>query len=671
MSFVALFRVRRLALLLGLLSVAGELSAQQNDSTHQHGDTLTRPVKLGEITVTATRARRDAPASSVTVPAAELRQIVALNAYDLIRQAAGIEVHEQGQGPGFASDASVRGFSSDHSTDLALWVDGVPINEPINGHGEGYNDWELLFPQAISTVDVIKGPTSALYGNFALSGVVNVRTLERFPASQVWGKGGSYGRLEGAALTGFDHGRTGGVIGIRGERDGGWRPNSDWKLGQLHGRIVHDLSNRISLDAGVELYAAGWNSPGFITDSQFAVRDFNVVANSTDHGFKRRGQERISLRVLASPDLLWRSTVYATQGRWQLFLTTPPEGGGGEGSGSQTEEEDRRYGFGVTSALTYSRERTTATLGVEGRYDHSKYENFFTTNTTRDSVQSAVTAHQATGALFLETSTNVGHHFRLDLGTRLEVQQTGVQPQGGTSMSAGKSIVAPKAGLLYHLPRLASLYANVSRGFRQTDGIIEDPTLPFISAWAYETGLKLDAAKISASVAVFRMDVTNEQTFNPITLASSSGGRSRRQGVELELHLRPTDAITLTSDWTFNDARYRQLIVEGPDTLDGARVYNTARFVGSAALAVAPPASIWRLRLSTNAVGPYSPFDMPGVVLKPYALAHASGSLRFGTATLGVGMRNLLGHRYREVEAGGFNVPGQPRTVYGSLDWIF
>ncbi len=671
MSLQIVAKSVRALLLACLLPPAGALAAQQADSTHQHGDTLTRPVKLGEITVTATRARRDAPSSSVTVPAAELRKVTALNAYDLVRQTAGIEVHDQGQGPGFASDASVRGFSSDHSTDLALWVDGVPINEPVNGHSEGYNDWALLFPQAISTIDVIKGPTSALYGNFALSGVVNVRTLERMSGTEAWAKGGSYGRVEGAVLTGFDHGRTGGVIGIRGEREGGWRPNSDYKLGQFHGRIVHDLSSRTSLDAGVELYAAGWNSPGFITDSQFAAEQFNVVSNRTDNGFKRRGQERVSLRVLARPDLLWRSTAYATQGRWQLFLTTPPEGGGGEGSGSQTEEEDHRYGFGVTSALTLSRERVTVTAGVEGRYDHSHYENYFTTNTARDSVQTAVRARQATGALFVESSTNLGHHFRMDLGARLESQDTRVEPDAGGSAHASKSIVAPKAGLLYHLPRLASLYANVSRGFRQTDGIVEDPTLPFITAWAYETGLKLDAPQVSASVAVFRTDVNNEQTFNPITLSSTSGGRSRRQGVELELRLRPTESVSLTGDWTFNDARYRRLVTADGDTLDGARVFNTARYIGSAAFEVAPPLSIWRLRLSTNAVGAYSPFDMPGVEIKPYALLHAFGSVRFGLATLGVGVRNLLGHQYRELEAGGFAVPGQPRTVYGSLDWIF
>jgi len=52
-----------------------------------------------------------------------LRQnVTAQNTYDLLRQTSGLEVHDQGQGPGFASDASLRGFSSDHSTDLALWI---------------------------------------------------------------------------------------------------------------------------------------------------------------------------------------------------------------------------------------------------------------------------------------------------------------------------------------------------------------------------------------------------------------------------------------------------------------------------------------------------------------------------------------------------------------------
>src|SRR6185437_15297217 len=102
-------------------------------------------------------------------------------------------------------------------------------------------------------------------------------------------------------------------------------------------------------------------------------------------GFKQRGQERVSLRFISS-SLLWRTTAYATQGRWQLFLTIPPAGGRFEGSGSQTEEEDSRAGAGATTALTWSLPRGEATVGAETRWDRSRYQNYFTTARRRDSV---------------------------------------------------------------------------------------------------------------------------------------------------------------------------------------------------------------------------------------------------------------------------------------------
>jgi outer membrane receptor protein involved in Fe transport len=656
----------RLSVLLSL-SLPAALAAQQ-DSLHQHGDSLNRrPIQVQEITVTATRARREEPTSVVSVSPSVIQQTHAINTYDLLRQTTGIEVHDQGQGPGFASDASVRGFSSDHSTDLALWIDGVPINEPVNGHSEGYNDWSLLFPQAVRSIDVYKGPTSSLYGNFALAGVVNVRTLERMSGIQAWLSGGANGRADGTVLTGFDRESSSGVFGLRGVREDGWRPNSQYQLGQGHARVVRNISASTSLDAGVELYAAGWDSPGFLTLDQFNRSHFDTVSNVTDGGFKRHAQERVSVRTIIGSSLLWRSTVYATQGRWQLFLTTPPEGGGGEGTGSQTEEEDRRYGFGGTSALTWAGERSEVTVGMESRWDHSDYENWFTTDRTRDSSQTLVDARQLSGALFVQSTTDLGHHLRLSVGGRFDVLNTRATPEGSFSSSKTKGIFTPKIGMLYHVRHLADLYANVSRGFRQSDGVIEDPTAPFITAWAYETGVKIDASTVNLSLAFFRMDVSNEETFDPITNAATSGGRSRRQGIEAELHTNLTPALSFSANWTLNDARYRSLITEDGDTLSGSRVFNTARHVGIVSLQLAPPNAPWRVRVNSNVVGPYTPFDEPGVELASYALAHLSAGTRVGRFDLEAGVRNLLDTHYVELRAGGFVVPGQPRALYGRV----
>lgn len=629
-------------------------------------DTLNaRVVQLPEVTITSSPVERQVPVSSIVVSPADIQQTVATDSWDLLRQTAGLEVHEQGQGPGFASDASIRGFSSDHSADMALWIDGVPINEPVNGHAEGYNDFNLLMPEAVSSINLIKGPASALYGNFAISGVVNIRTLERMDGTNLSLSGGSYGKFDGTLLTGFDHSGSSGVFGLRTIHENGWRPNSSYDLGQGHARFVQNISPVATLDAGVELYTADWNSPGSLTESQFAQHQYNVAANSTDGGFKRRGQERVSLRLSPDSVMFWRTTLYSTQGRWQLFLTTPPEGGISEGSGSQTEEEDTRYGFGGTSALTWVLPHAEVTMGIEGKLDHSDYQNWTTTNRVRDSAQMLVSARQEAGALFLQSEERTDK-FTFTLGARYDLLNASAEPVEGTSASDTKGIFSPKLGAIYFLTEYVSLYANVSRGFRSTDGTIETPSLPFITAWAYETGTKFDEGRVNGSIALFLMDVSNEQTFDPILLTSTSGGRSRRQGLEADVAIQCTSEIRLTADWTFNDARYKNLVTGDGDTLSGARVYNTAKYVGIASMEI-DPSSNWNIQLSSNIVGPYSPFDEPGIVLPSYAVFSLTLGMHAGNASFQVGVKNLADKAYPELVAGGFVNPGQPRSAYGTF----
>jgi len=666
--------MRTQVLCLAAVLVATPAWAQQptppDTTRHQHGDTLTRsPIQLHEVTVTAAPARRQDPVFSTELKQATLELTPATDAWDLLRQAGGIEVHQQGQGPGFASDASLRGFSSDHSTDIALWIDGVPINEPVNGHAEGYNDWNLLFPQAVSDIAVTRGPSNPVFGNFALAGAVNVRTLERFDGSTFWFDGGSYGRLEAGFMTGRNDEKTGAVLAIRGARDGGWRPNSTWDLGQLHGRIVRTVSSNTTLDAGIELYATGWDSPGFLTEDQFNARDYDVVVDPTDGGFKRRAQERVSLRMVAGPNLLWRSTVYATQGRWQLFLNIPPEPGAGEGTGGQTEEEDTRYGFGATTALSYAINRVEMTLGAEGRLDHADFENWLTQSRQRIEPQIQAVARQLSGGVFLQSSLDVTPHLRLNVGGRLDALDTRSTPEGELTSSDTKTVATPKLGALYHLPRLGAVYVNVSRGFRQADGVITDPAIPFITSWAYEAGFKVDQPWLSGNLAFFLTDVSNEQTFDPITLQTTNGGSSRRKGVEVEFAARLARPLQLTGDWTFTDAKYKDFLTEDGEDLSGTRIFNTAEYVGISALDLAIPSQPWHARLATNVVGPYTPFDEPGVSLPAYALFHLSGDVRLGAATLELGVRNLLNHAYPEIRAGGFVAPGQPRTVYAGVKY--
>jgi outer membrane receptor protein involved in Fe transport len=113
------------------------------------------------------------------------------------------------------------------------------------------------------------------------------------------------------------------------------------------------------------------------------------------------------------------------------------------------------------------------------------------------------------------------------------------------------------------------------------------------------------------------------------------------------------------------------VVSEEGDPLSGARVFNTAKYVGAVALDLAPPAARWQLHVAGNVVGPYSPFDEPGVTLPAYGLLHLSGGWSLGRAQVQVGLRNVLNHAYPELRAGDFVVPGQPRTVFVGLRYRF
>jgi outer membrane cobalamin receptor len=672
--------MRRIACALALVACPSIVFAQQKtppDSVAR-ADSATAAVRsLNAVNIVAAPVDRRQPMTVTHVSVSMINTTPSNSTWDLLRQTAGIEVHQQGQGPGFASDASLRGFSSDHSTDLALWIDGVPVNEPINGHAEGYNDFSELFTQAVQSIDVIKGPTSALFGNFALAGVVNVHTIDRMEGTRATAQAGSFGGAHATVMAGFDHGaRGGGVFGLHYQHDDGFRPNGVNNVAQAHARVVHELRPGWSIDAGTEAYAAGWQSSGFLSDSEFVAHRYDIVSNPSDGGFKRRVQERVSLRYMTGA-LFWRTTLYGTQGRWQLFLTIPPAGGTFEGSGSQTEEEDARYGTGLTSALTWALPRGEITVGTEGRWNHARYENHFTTARARDSVNALITARQLSGAVFLESHADLTDRLRVDVGGRADAFGTTSMQDLEGDFRGSTGVFSPKLGASFRLGGGLSAYADWARGFRSSDGVIEDPSLPVITAWDYEGGLKYDRRGTSLSATLFRMNVSNEQTFNPLTGDANNGGSSRRQGLEFGWSSLVGASTFLSGDWTFNDARYTRLTIvsedggDPPVDVSGLRVYNTAKYLGTAAARFHPSGQAWSLTVSGNWVGPYSPFDEPGTVLGAFGLMHLNLSVPVAGATVNVGVRNLLDRPYPELVAGGLVSPGQPRAVFVQVQRSF
>jgi outer membrane receptor protein involved in Fe transport len=93
--------------------------------------------------------------------------------------------------------------------------------------------------------------------------------------------------------------------------------------------------------------------------------------------------------------------------------------------------------------------------------------------------------------------------------------------------------------------------------------------------------------------------------------------------------------------------------------------------VGTAAVEVRPAGTTLWVRLATNVVGPYTPFDLPGVELPAYALVHITTGISIRSVQLQLGARNLFDQKYAEIRAGDFVSPGQPVSVYGGVRYVF
>lgn len=680
----------RRMVLAALCTAAPVLCSAQDTTTVKPDTALRRRARLNQITITTTPVERSEPLTVIHLAPLTIALTPSNSPWELFRQAAGLEAHEQGQGPGFASDLSVRGFSSDHSTDLALYIDGVPNNEPVNGHAEGYNDINLLMPQIVSGIDIVKGPTSALYGNFAFSGVINVRTLNRFSGMDLSVGSGSFGLGQGSLITGFDHGSTGAVFAISGYREDGWRPHSENQYGHLHTAIVHDLSPTTTIDASVDGYLTSYNSPGFLDTAQYNAGRTNIVSNYGDGGFKRHAQERVSIRTFLGSSLEWRSTVYAQQGTWQFWLSSPPGLGGlTEGSGAESRESDARSGFGGTSALTYAAPGVDITFGADTRYTDASYANYAESSAGYRVDSAAVVlaspARQLSGGLFVQTGFDVTKYARLSVGGRLDQLSSSVrQPQVGPSgelllddyydSQHAKGIFSPKSGVLFHPfagidhPNFG-IFANVSRGFRQTDGVISDPTLPFITVWDYETGVRFDAGPWNFDASLFRMDVSNEQSFDPALNTTIGGGQSRRNGLDVSVSGRIATGVTTDASFTVLHGFYTHF-VDPDDGVDYSHtpIFNTSSYVAAAHVDFDIPNRRWVAQVGTNLQGAYTPFAEPGVLRPGFALFNVAGGIKLSPSTqLLLGVRNLLDVRYRELESGGQVTPGEGRAFYASM----
>ena len=572
---------------------------------------------LSQIVVTASRLNLlgvaiTASQGSVTQKEMELRPVYRVG--QLLESTPGLVVTVH-SGEGKAQQYLIRGFNLDHGTDIANFVDDMPINRPTNTHGQGYSDLNFLVSQVMAGMDYTKGPYYAGVGDFGAVASTHLHVANEIPA-EVEVTGGSLGVWNAFLGDTFHISTTDRVM-----------------AGLYYGHVdgPYDHPDNFHKTAAVVRYSHGEDKDGYSLTAMYYRGNGNMTTDQPQRAFDsglidRYGSldpsdanrsERMSLSAhyaTQGDDWTFNSSAYLIHQRMTLFndfthfLKDPV-------NGDQEEQTENRTTAGgqamFKKALTFGSVESDTVIGLQERYDdayvdkrHTKArillpycsviqdDGSFIQAPAANGVCEADRVHISDTGGYIENTTHWLPWLRTVVGVREEYYKANDRNLLSTFYGAKSQwLFQPKGDLVFGPFYKTEVYFSGGRGFHSDDvrgvfgtvpaeGFVAGPTPLLAAANGFEIGMRTNIVpKVQIQVALFQEDFNSELTYNADDGQDEASAPSRRQGIELSAQYHPFPWIEFNTDLAFSKARYKPGFEAFE--LDGPFIANAPKFIGS------------------------------------------------------------------------------------------
>ncbi|HHI1705063.1 TPA: TonB-dependent receptor PqqU [Klebsiella pneumoniae] len=585
----------------------------------QAADEQTMVVTAAPTTV----SELDTPAAVSVVNGDEMRQAAPrVNLSESLGAVPGLQVQNR---QNYAQDLqlSIRGFGS-RSTygvrGLRIYVDGIPATMP-DGQGQTSN----IDIGSVDTIEVLRGPFSALYGNSS-GGVINVtsQTGTQPPTVEASSYYGSFGtwhygmKATGAVGDGSHAGDVDYTVSTNRFTTHGYRDHSGARKNLANARLgvrINDVSKLTLLLNSVDIKA---NDARGLTADEWRDNPRQSPRGDQYNTRKNTRQTQAGLRYerqLSAQDDL-SVMMYAGERETTQFQSIPrapqlkPSHAGG------VIDLTRHY-QGIDTRLTHRGEllvpvTLTAGLDYENMSERRKgYENFVMVNGAPQYGEQGALRRNERNLMwnvdpYLQTQWQLTDKLSLDAGVRyssvwFDSNDYYITPgNGDDSGDASYHKWLPAGSLKYALTDAWNVYLSAGRGF-------ETPTINELSYRSdNQSGLNFglkpstnDTVEIGSKTRIgnglFTAALFQTNTDNEIVVDSSSGGRTsyknagktRRQGMELGLDQQFGESWRLKAAWTWLDATYRTNVCDDA-SCNGNRIPGIARNMGYASFGYQP-----------------------------------------------------------------------------------
>ncbi|MCB0643321.1 MAG: TonB-dependent receptor, partial [Phaeodactylibacter sp.] len=477
----------------------------------------------------------------------------------------------QHAGGGKAEQLFLRGFDLDHGTDLALQVDGMPVNMVSHAHGQGYADLHFLMPEMIEQIRYQKGPYAVDAGNLATAGAIQFQTPNRIARNQVKAEVGQYG-----------WGRVAGQIKLLDQKDQHWYATAagnysrgyfespqDLQATHFFSKYTHILADDQRLTLSLGHFTSNWNASGQIPQravEQELITRFGAI-DDTEGGNTSRTNLNIQLQTPFENGALLKNQIWAGHYDFLLysnftFFANHPL------VGDQIRQRENRWLAGSNNSLTLPYRlfggQADTEFGLQYRQDWVQdVELSYTQNREEITERLALGNIQEQNlGLYIQQNWQPITRLHILLGARFDqfsFRYTDRLETVSSPRKITKSIVSPKLALTYSVCESLNIFAKAGKGFHSNDTrvVVQQQGVDILpAAYGWDAGTQFKPhPNFLVQAAYWQLWSEQEFVYVGDEAVIESGAPSFRQGVDLSTRAQLSRMLFLDADLTYAKAR--------------------------------------------------------------------------------------------------------------------
>ncbi len=475
----------------------------------------------------------------------------------------------QHAGGGKGEQMFLRGFDIDHGTDVAISVDGMPVNMVSHAHGQGYADLHFVIPETVDKIDYGKGSYYANKGDFATAGYVGFQTKEKLENSSISVEAGQFNMKRTVGLFNLLDNAKNQRAYIATEyflTDGPFESPQNFNRFNLLGKYTYLLGLNSKFSISASHFSSKWDASGQIpqrlvddgTISRFGAVDDTEGGNTSRTTIIASLNKPIDKNTFVKINTFFSKYAFELYSNFTFFLKDPD-------NGDQIRQKENRTVYGMSAEINKKIKNDVWDInyqaGIGFRADATKDSELSHTLNRKTTLENIKLGD-------IDENNNYGYFnsefifgkLMINPGLRFDYFKFNYQDKvTDTNQSETEVKFSPKLNFIYSYNNNLQFFVKSGMGFHSNDTrvVVENngkKTLPTAIGTDIGTIWK-PSHNLIINSALWYMYLQQEFVYSGDGGIIEPSGRTKRMGADFGIRYHLNEMLYIYSDANYTFAR--------------------------------------------------------------------------------------------------------------------